>query len=193
MIERFLFDIFNCDLDPLPLEMKVNEFLFLSGSGWKDHLKCVNNTLQEDPRSLRHKCFMFIGHYCSHRMQTNLMNACNLLLKMALLPKNIATDWILNIRGQSIPDYINQQPKEFVLRYFQKYVDCMHSPKVASVINKCFYSVSRNCEQSNVMATKTIRLHMKDLEPMLQVMSYYWKCGGCYVKMYNVGCFKKQF
>ena len=99
------------------------------------------------------------------------MHACNVLMKIALLPKRLSTDWILNIVGQNIPDLIKTHPKEYVLRYFYMYVKCMNNPTVTSVINKCFESVPYNCQQSNVIATKTIRLYMKHLEPMLQKAS----------------------
>ncbi len=167
-IERFFSSLFSCDLDSFPMELKTHEFLPFSGSGWTDYIRCVNTTLGKDPGKHRVTCAGQIAHYCARSVPMNLKLACNKLMKLASLPYKIPTDWLLDIGGQEIPELIMDQPRNFALRFFEGYAKCMNEPRTASVINKCYQSVIRNCQSAKVVATKTLRLYVKDLEPMLR-------------------------
>ena len=165
LIERFLNSMFICDLDNFPLEANMDDFVFYSGFGWNKYLQCLNKSLPIDARLIRLTCYKYIAEYCASGFIPSVHNACNMLLKSVFLPKQVSTDWLLNIQKQKMP---NNHPPQIVNRYFENYVNCMHGPRLTSVVNECFHSVPRMCKQSKIIATKTIRLYLKDLESMLQ-------------------------
>ena len=160
--------MFICDLDTFPLEAKMDDFVFYSGFGWNKYLQCLNKSLPIDARIMRFTCYKYIAQYCASGFIPSLQNACNMLLKSAFLAKQVSTDWLLNIQKQEMPTLVNKRPPQIAMRNFKSYVDCMHEPRLTSIVNECFYSVLRMCEQSKIIATKTIRIYLKDLESILQ-------------------------
>lgn len=89
-------------------------------------------------------------------------------LEVSVLGETRSTEWLLNIQKQEMPILVNKRQPQIAMRNFKSYVDCMHEPRLTSIVNECFYSVLRMCEQSKIIATKTIRIYLKDLESMLQ-------------------------
>ncbi len=169
LVEKFLNDFFSCKFENLSMEMKLGEFTGISGHAWKPYLNCVHYQTRVYIYSIRRNCWSYIAQFCSYSVDTNLKHRCPHFIKRAMELSGLHSEWILSLNSNIgyLPLVLGRYSREFVLRQFGAYVNCLNQIVLKSMVNRCIPKLTEACNKSTVIATKVLRLNMVNLESML--------------------------
>ena len=103
-------------------------------------------------------------------MEVNLSHKCPYFIKSAMERSEFQSEWILSLNSspENLPLFLGNYSREFVLRQFGAYVNCLNQVVLKSMVNRCIPRLTQQCKRSTVIATKVLRLNMVNLEPMLK-------------------------
>ena len=164
IIKKLLEYYMNCEFEKMPNEMLLSQTVAYSGSKWDVYKHCLFTKTNERLPSIYRSCLEHLPYNCTQNAGIALANHCHWYKYHAEVSAGYTSVW----EHMEEPSHLDYHSHIYMKQAFDRYVQCMHSPKVTSALKYCIPKIKEQCESSSIIAAKILRLNLWSLGTILE-------------------------